>query len=211
MQIERFYLGCLAHASYLVADGGEAAIIDPQRDVELYLDETQSRGLRIRWVIETHLHADFVSGHLELARRSGAAICLGAGSGASFEHRELADGDELPLGGGKLRILATPGHTEESISILAIAPEQPHAPLAVFTGDTLFINGCGRCDLPGSDPKIMYNSLYNILMKLPDETIIYSGHNYGPTPTDTIRHQKQTNPYLQAKSLKEFLKERMGL
>ncbi len=100
MEISRFYLGCLAHASYLVHDNGEAAVIDPQRDVNLYLEEARERGVRIRWVIETHLHADFVSGHLELAHRSGAEICLGAGSGAAFEHRELNDGDELPLGSG---------------------------------------------------------------------------------------------------------------
>src|ERR1700722_19804318 len=114
MEIARFYLGCLAHASYLVHDAGEAAVIDPQRDVQLYVDEARTHGLRIRWVMETHLHADFVSGHVELARRTGATICLGAGSGALFEHRELNDGDELPLGSGLLRILSTPGHTEES-------------------------------------------------------------------------------------------------
>src|SRR5271168_595087 len=106
MQIERYYLGCLAHASYLVHDAGEAAVIDPRRDVDLYVDEAQSRGLQIRWVIETHLHADFVSGHLELAHRTGATICLGAGSGAAFDHRELHDGEELALGTGTLRILS---------------------------------------------------------------------------------------------------------
>src|SRR6266566_797741 len=125
VEIERFYLGCLAHASYLVHDNGEAAVVDPQRDVNLYIEEARARGLRIRWVIETHLHADFVSGHLELAHRSGATICLGAGSGAVFEHRELPDGDELPLGSGLLRILATPGHTDESICILAIEQDRP--------------------------------------------------------------------------------------
>ena len=89
MEIKRFYLACLAHASYLIHDGDEAAVIDPQRDVDLYIDEARQLGLRIRWVIETHLHADFVSGHLELASRTGATICLGAGSGALFAHRDL--------------------------------------------------------------------------------------------------------------------------
>src|SRR5580698_5702591 len=136
MQIERFYLGCLAHASYIVHDDGEAAVIDPQRDVDLYIDLARERGLTIRWVIETHLHADFVSGHVELARRTGARICLGAGSGAAFEHRELTDGEELPLGNVFLKILSTPGHTEESICIVAVEQGEPKA---VFTGDTLFI------------------------------------------------------------------------
>lgn len=184
MEIERFYLGCLAHASYLVWDDGEAAVIDPQRDVELYLEEARARDLRIRWVIETHLHADFVSGHLELARRSCATICLGAGSGATFEHRALADGDELPLGKGTLRILSTPGHTEESISIMAIAADRPEQPLAVFTGDTLFIGDVGRPDLsPTKTPQqlaaLLYDSLRLKLMTLPEETVVYPAHGAG--------------------------------
>src|SRR5450631_3646445 len=105
MEIQRFYLACLAHASYLLHDGEEAAVIDPQRDVDLYVDEAAKLGLRIRWVIETHLHADFVSGHLELASRTGATICIGAGSGALFDHRDLCEGDELPLGTAKLLVL----------------------------------------------------------------------------------------------------------
>ncbi len=120
MEIKRFYLACLAHASYMIHDGDEAAVIDPQRDVDLYVDEARQLGLRIRWVIETHLHADFVSGHLELASRTGATICIGAGSGALFDHRDLQENDELPLGSARLRILSTPGHTEESICIVAI-------------------------------------------------------------------------------------------
>ena len=139
MEIKRFYLSCLAHASYLVHDGGEAAVIDPQRDVNLYLEEARESGVRIRWVIETHLHADFVSGHLELAARSGATICIGAGSGSLFPHRDLNDNDELALGAARLRILSTPGHTEESICILAFESEDAQAPIAVFSGDTLFI------------------------------------------------------------------------
>jgi hydroxyacylglutathione hydrolase len=125
MQVERFYLGCLAHASYVVHDAGEAAVIDPQRDVDLYVDEAKKLGVRIRWVIETHLHADFVSGHLELANRTGATICLGAEAGAEFPHHDVHDGDELPLGRGRLRILSTPGHTEESISIVVFPEASP--------------------------------------------------------------------------------------
>ena len=121
-------------------------MIDPQRDVDLYVEEAKKVGVRIRWVIETHLHADFVSGHLELANRTGATICLGADAGAEFAHRDLHDRDELPLGTGKLRILSTPGHTEESICI-AVLQEASADPQCVFTGDTLFIGDVGRPDL----------------------------------------------------------------
>src|SRR3954452_6375036 len=115
MEIQRFYLGCLAHASYLISDGGEAAVIDPQRDVEIYLKAASEAGVKIVWVIETHLHADFVSGHLELARRTGAVICMGPASGVDFAHREIRNGDTLPLGACTLSFLETPGHTTESI------------------------------------------------------------------------------------------------
>lgn len=184
MEIERFYLGCLAHASYFVHDKGDAAVIDPQRDVDLYVDEALKRGMRIRWVIETHLHADFVSGHLELAHRTGATICLGAGAGAEFEHRDLHDGDELPLGSGMLRILSTPGHTEESICIAAYSGDRPAEPICVFTGDTLFIGDVGRPDLsPTRTPQelasLLFDSLHAKLLKLPDATVVYPAHGAG--------------------------------
>ncbi len=183
MQTERFYLGCLAHASYLIHDGGEAAVIDPQRDVDLYIGEALRLGVTIRWVIETHLHADFVSGHVELALRTGATICLGAGSGVTFEHREVVDGETLPLGGGVLRILSTPGHTEESICIVA-TESSGRGPAAVFTGDTLFIGDVGRPDLsPTRTPQqlaaLLYDSLHQKLLRLPDETVVYPAHGAG--------------------------------
>jgi len=130
----QFYLGCLAHASYLVASGGEAAIVDPQRDVDHYLDEAARHGLTIRYVIETHLHADFVSGHRELASRSGAEIVIGAEAGAAFPHRAVRDGDVLPLGAIELHALATPGHTPKSMSWLVVEGGRP---AKVLTGDTL--------------------------------------------------------------------------
>jgi hydroxyacylglutathione hydrolase len=212
MEIERFYLGCLAHASYLVHDNGEAAVIDPQRDVGLYVKEAQERGLRIRWVIETHLHADFVSGHVELARRTGATICIGAGSGAAFDHLELHDGDEIPLGKGLLRILATPGHTEESICILA------QSPAAVFTGDTLFIGDVGRPDLsPAKTPQqlaaLLFESLHGKLLGLPDETLVYPAHGAGSLcgrqmssdASSTIGRERTTNYALQKMSREQFV------
>ncbi len=218
MKIERFYLGCLAHASYLVEDGGEAAVIDPQRDVDLYLEAAHERGLSIRWVIETHLHADFVSGHLELARRSGATICLGAGSGATFEHRALADGEELALGSGILRVLSTPGHTEESVSILAFDAGRPAEPLAVFTGDTLFIGDVGRPDLsPTRTPQelasLLYDSLRQKLLALPDATLVYPAHGAGSLcgrqmsadASSTIGRERRLNYALQPISREQFV------
>jgi hydroxyacylglutathione hydrolase len=217
MEIERFYLGCLAHASYLIHDGGEAAVIDPQRDVDLYVEEAGKRGLSIRWVIETHLHADFVSGHLELAHRTGATICLGAGSGATFEHRELREGDDLPLGSGKLRIISTPGHTEESICILVFEKGRAE-PLAVFTGDTLFIGDVGRPDLsPSKTPQelasLLFDSLHQKLLGLPDETLVYPAHGAGSLcgrqmssdSSSTIGRERRGNYALQAMSRERFV------
>jgi glyoxylase-like metal-dependent hydrolase (beta-lactamase superfamily II)/rhodanese-related sulfurtransferase len=218
MQIQRFYLGCLAHASYLVHDGDEAAVIDPQRDVEIYLEAARARGVTIRWVIETHLHADFVSGHLELAGRTGATICIGAGSGAAFPHRALVDGDELPLGAGMLRAIATPGHTEEGVCIVAVDCERPDAPLAVFTGDTLFIGDVGRPDLsPTKTPQelagMLFDSLYGKLLRLPDATQVFPAHGAGSLcgrqmsdeASSTIGKERRFNYALQAKTREEFV------
>src|SRR5215213_3272731 len=120
MDFQRFYLGCLAHASYLIGSDGEATVVDPQRDVQQYLDEAAARGLTIRYVIETHLHADFVSGHRELAERTGAEIVFGHRAGAEFPHRAVHDGEELRIGKVVLRALETPGHTPEGVSWLVI-------------------------------------------------------------------------------------------
>jgi glyoxylase-like metal-dependent hydrolase (beta-lactamase superfamily II)/rhodanese-related sulfurtransferase len=218
MEIRRYYLGCLAHASYLVEDNGEAAVIDPQRDVDLYIEEARQSGLRIRWVIETHLHADFVSGHLELAHRTGATICIGSGSGAAFPHRALSDGEELPLGRGVLRILATPGHTEEGVSILAVPAETPDHPIAVFTGDTLFIGDVGRPDLsPTKSPQqlaaMLYDSLRLKLMNLPEDTLVYPAHGAGSLcgrqmsseSSSTIGRERRMNYALQPMSSEQFV------
>src|SRR5579859_3258463 len=136
--IERFYLGCLAHASYAVASEGVAAIIDPQRDVDIYLEAAARNGWKIEHVIETHLHADFVSGHHELAERTGARIYIGDGSGASFPHKAVKDGDSITFGRCRIDFLQTPGHTVESVCVVLTDLERPSQPKAVFTGDTLF-------------------------------------------------------------------------
>lgn len=218
MEIKRFYLSCLAHASYLIHDGGEAAVIDPQRDVSLYLEEASELGVRLRWVIETHLHADFVSGHLELAARSGATICIGAGSGALFPHLSLNDGDELRLGAATLRALATPGHTEESICVLAFEGRDSQAPLAVFSGDTLFIGDVGRPDLsPTRTPQelaaLLYDSLHQKLLTLPDETLVYPAHGAGSLcgrqmssdSSSTIGKERRFNYALQPATREQFV------
>jgi hydroxyacylglutathione hydrolase len=217
VEIKRFYLACLAHASYLIHDGSEAAVIDPQRDVDLYIEEAQQLGLRIRWVIETHLHADFVSGHFELASRTGATICLGAGSGALFAHRTLNDGDELPLGNCTLRILSTPGHTEESICIVAYAAGETE-PRAVFTGDTLFIGDVGRPDLsPTKTPQelaaMLFDSLHTRLLTLPDETLVFPAHGAGSLcgrqmssdDSSTIGKERRLNYALQPRDRDQFV------
>src|SRR5271168_2832333 len=164
MHFEQFYLGCLAHASYLVASEGEAVVVDPQRDVELYLKAAEERGVEIRHIFETHLHADFVSGHRELAARTGAKIYMGAQAGATFPHVAVVDGYELKFGGAAIRVLETPGHTAESICLVVTEGEKSPAPWAVLTGDTLFIGDVGRPDLsPGRTSAELAGMLYDSL------------------------------------------------
>jgi len=218
MIFEQFYLGCLAHASYLVGSGGMAAVIDPQRDVQIYLDGARRHGLSIGWIIETHLHADFVSGHLELAERTGATICLGEGSGATFSHQPVGDGHSIEFGSVRLVFRSTPGHTPESVCIVMTDSEKGAAPHAVFTGDTLFIGDVGRPDLsdrytPQQLAGMLYDSLHNILMKLPDETLVYPAHgagsmcgrNISSDRTSTIGRERRTNYALQPMSRDAFV------
>ena len=147
MFFEQFYLTCLAHASYMIGSGSEAAVIDPQRDVDLYLKVAEEQNLKIRHIFETHLHADFVSGHKELAARTGAQIYIGARAGAAFPHVPLSDGSEVKMGAIRVRALETPGHTPESVCFVVIDEEKSSQPWAVLTGDTLFIGDVGRPDL----------------------------------------------------------------
>src|SRR5215468_6881101 len=139
MYFEQFYLGCLAHASYMLGSEGEAAIVDPQRDVEIYLKAAADHGLKIRHIFETHLHADFVSGHIELAARTGAKIYIGAQAGAAFPHVGIQDSFELRVGSMRISVLETPGHTPESVCLVVTDEEKSQEPWAVLTGDTLFI------------------------------------------------------------------------
>src|SRR5437773_5151614 len=173
MYFKQFYLGCLAHASYLIGSDGEAVVVDPQRDVDQYVDEAVAHKFKIKYVIETHLHADFVSGHRELAARSGAEIVFGQRAGATIPHRPVKDGDELTVGKVKLRIMETPGHTPEGICVLVIDTEVSDRPQTVLTGDTLFIGDVGRPDLAGAKgftkemmAAMLYDSLHEKLLKL---------------------------------------------
>lgn len=186
MHFKQFYLGCLAHASYLIGSDGEAAVVDPQRDVQQYIDEADANGLKIKYVIETHLHADFVSGHRELSDRTGAEIVFGERAGATFPHRGVKDRDELNVGAVALRILETPGHTPESISIVVIDNEVSKKPQKVLTGDTLFIGDVGRPDLVGSKgysaqqmASMLYDSLHTKLLTLDDVVEVFPAHGAG--------------------------------
>jgi hydroxyacylglutathione hydrolase len=218
VQVERFYLGCLAHASYLVSSEGVAAVIDPQRDVDLYMEAAAKAGLKIEHVIETHLHADFVSGHHELAQRAGAQIYLGDGSGAVFPHTPVKDGDSIQFGQCRLEFLQTPGHTLESVCIVLTDLEHPDQPRKVFTGDTLFVGDVGRPDLSGNHTPqelaaLLYRSLHEKLLALPDDTEIFPAHGAGSLcgrqmsseSSSTIGRERRGNYALQAGTSDEFI------
>jgi glyoxylase-like metal-dependent hydrolase (beta-lactamase superfamily II)/rhodanese-related sulfurtransferase len=219
---EHFYLGCLAHASYLVGSDGVAVVIDPQRDVDIYIEAAREHGLTIRHIIETHLHADFVSGHRELAERTGAHIYLGRGSGATFPHRPAKDGDEIAFGQCRMRFLETPGHTLESVCVVLTDLDREasgkHGRWAVFTGDTLFIGDVGRPDLaetrtPQQLAGRLYDSLHRKLLTLPGETLVYPAHgagsmcgrNISSDRSSTIAHERQFNYALQPMSREQFV------
>jgi glyoxylase-like metal-dependent hydrolase (beta-lactamase superfamily II)/rhodanese-related sulfurtransferase len=221
--LKQYYLGCLAHASYLVADeeAGVAAVVDPQRDVDEYVADAGALGLRIEHVLLTHLHADFLAGHLELRDRVGARIYLGARAEAEYEFTPLADGDTVELGRVRLVALETPGHSPESISILVYDPDgDPATPHAVLTGDTLFIGDVGRPDLRASLGwsaeelgSLLYDSVQQKILPLPDDTLVYPAHGAGSLcgknlSTDTVSTigvQRRYNYALQPMTRDEFV------
>jgi len=225
MYFEQFYLGCLAHASYLLASEGEAVVVDPQRDVELYLKAAEQQGVTIRHIFESHLHADFVSGHKELAARTGAKIYMGAQAGATFPHVAVHDGFELKFGKASIRVLETPGHTPESICLVVTDDEVADhekcaAPWAVLTGDTLFIGDVGRPDLsprhtPAELAGLLYDSLHHKLLTLADSVLVYPAHGAGSLcgknmraeRSSTIGTERLTNYALQIKSREEFVQQ----
>jgi hydroxyacylglutathione hydrolase len=219
MLFRQFYLNCLAHASYLIGSDGEAAVIDPQRDVDQYIAAAAAAGLTIRYVLETHLHADFVSGHRELAAKTGAEIVFGHRAHAEFPHRAVRDGDELRLGSVVLRAMETPGHTPEGISWLVLG-QNGEAP-KILTGDTLFIGDVGRPDLAGSKgysaadmAGMLYDTIHEKLLPLDDATEVYPAHGAGSAcgrniskeTSSTIGQQRLTNYALQPMSREEFVR-----
>ncbi len=221
MKFKQFYLGCLSHASYYLGSEGAAAIIDPQRDVQQYIEEAEANGEKIKYIIETHSHADFVSGHVELAEKTGAEIIFGERANTEFPTHKVKDRDELNVGKIKLKFLETPGHTPEGITILAEDTEDENAPVKMFTGDTLFIGDVGRPDLVGSKgftaeqmASMLYDSLHDKILPLPDETEVYPAHGAGSLcgkslskdTWSTLGEQRKFNYALKPMSKEEFVK-----
>jgi hydroxyacylglutathione hydrolase len=223
MIIKQFYLNCLAHASYLIGDEqtGTAAVVDPQRDIERYLEFAAENKLQIKHVILTHLHADFVAGHLELRDRAGATIYLGAKAKAEYRFTPLGDNSVIEFGNVRLKSLETPGHTPESISILVYDLQRSGSePFAVLTGDTLFVGDVGRPDLRASLGwsstdlgALLYDSLQSKLLPLPDASLVYPAHgagslcgrNISKETVSTIGEQRRLNYALQPMSKKAFI------
>ena len=224
MILERFYLGCLSQASFLIGDEETktAVVVDPRRDIEVYLDRSAELGLTIRHVLLTHFHADFLSGHLELREATGASIHLGSRARAQYACEPMKDGSSLELGELKLVFLETPGHTPESVSILVYdRAKSASVPHAVLTGDTLFLGDVGRPDLMASRGEtadelagMLYDSLHTKILPLPDETLVYPGHGAGSAcgknlssdSCSTLGVQRKTNYALQPMTRAEFVR-----
>jgi len=224
MFLKQYYLGCLAHASYMIADEatGIAAVVDPQRDIGQYLREAEDHGWQIKHVFLTHFHADFLAGHIELRDKTGAMIYLGHRAEAEYEFTPLAEGDMVEFGQVRIEALETPGHTPEGVSLFVYdtAVSKSH-PNAVFTGDTLFIGDVGRPDLLASIgvtanelAEMLYDSIHNKLAKLPDGTLVYPAHgagslcgkNLSDETVSTMGEQKKYNYALQPMSKDDFIK-----
>lgn len=224
MFLKQYYLGCLAHASYMIADeaSGTAVVVDPQRDIEQYVADAERIGAKIRYVFLTHFHADFLAGHLELRDRSGAEIRLGGRAEAEYRFVPMKDGDALEFGGVRFEVLETPGHTIESISILVFdVAKDPANPYAVLTGDTLFIGDVGRPDLRASLGWTaeqlgghLYDSLHEKLLPLPDATLVYPAHgagslcgkNISSDTVSTMGEQRRFNYALKPMTKEEFVR-----
>lgn len=222
MKVEQIYTGCLAQGAYYIQSGNEVAIIDPLREVDAYIQKAEKNGAKIKYVLETHFHADFVSGHLDLAKKTGAKIVFGPNAKPAYEAYIAQDGEELPLGNTKIKVIHTPGHTMESTCFLLYNEQGKE--YALFTGDTLFIGDVGRPDLAQkvkddlTQEKLasyLYDSLHNKIMPLPDDIIVYPAHGAGSAcgknmskeTFDSLGHQKQVNYALQPMSREEFIQK----
>lgn len=222
MKIEQIYTGCLAQGAYYIASNGEAAIVDPLREVQPYIKRAAKEGVQIKYVLETHFHADFVSGHLDLAKETGAKIVYGPTAKPAFDAHIAEDGEILKLGNVSIEVIHTPGHTMESTCYLL--RDENNKEVAIFTGDTLFIGDVGRPDLAQKVVKELtqeklaghlYDSLHHKILPLPDDIIVYPAHGAGSAcgknmskeTTDTLGNQKKTNYALQPMSKEEFIQK----
>jgi len=224
MFLQRYYLECLSHASYIVADKktNTAVVIDPRRDIDIYVEDTRQHGYEIKHVILTHFHADFIAGHIELRDKVGARIYLGTRAKAEFDFEPLGDGSVIEFGDVRLEAMETPGHTPEGITILAFdKAKDPKNPYAIFTGDTLFLGDVGRPDLFASIgitahelAEMLYDSLQNKLLKLPNKTLVYPAHGAGSMcgkalsdeAVSTLGEQRLYNYALQPMTKEDFIK-----
>jgi glyoxylase-like metal-dependent hydrolase (beta-lactamase superfamily II)/rhodanese-related sulfurtransferase len=223
MKVEQIYTGCLAQGAYYIENNGEAAIIDPLREVQPYIEKAKRNNATIKYVFETHFHADFVSGHIDLSAKTGAPIVYGPNAACEFDCISAKDGQEFPLGDATIRVIHTPGHTMESTCFLLIDPQGKATSL--FSGDTLFIGDVGRPDLAQKVSAdltedmlagFLYDSLHDKIMPLADDIIVYPAHGAGSAcgknmskeTTDTLGNQKKTNYALNlALSREQFIKE----
>lgn len=222
MKIEQIYTGCLAQGAYYIESEGEAVIIDPLRETEPYITKAEERGAKIKYIFETHFHADFVSGHVDLAEKTGATIVYGPGAKTTYKKHEAKDGEEFKVGKLTFRVLHTPGHTMESTTYLLL--DENGKEHAIFSGDTLFIGDVGRPDLAQGATGMtkeelagtLFESLRNKIMTLPDDVIVYPAHGAGSAcgknmsseTWDTLGNQKNTNYALRSDMTKdEFIKE----
>jgi glyoxylase-like metal-dependent hydrolase (beta-lactamase superfamily II)/rhodanese-related sulfurtransferase len=218
MYIQQLYTNCLSEAAYYVESDGEAAIIDPLRDIAAYLELASSRKARIKYIFETHFHADFVSGHLDLSKQTGAPIVYGPNARTAFPIHQATDGEQFSLGKLTLEVVHTPGHTLESSCYLL--RDESHQPHALFTGDTLFVGDVGRPDLSSGNlsseelAEIMYHTIQTKIMPLADHILVYPAHgpgsscgkNLGPNTHSSIGEEKKTNYALQPQSKEDFVK-----
>lgn len=197
-------VGQMANFTYIVADdeSGDAAVIDPSWDLDEVFRALKKNGWRAKYVINTHTHFDHVLGNDQVAAVTGAKIVQHKNSKLE-KHLSVSDGDIIEIGSVRLRVMATPGHSKDSMCL--ILDDQ-----LIFTGDTLFVGNCGRTDLPGSDPSEMYHSLFDKVAKLDEKLVVYPGHNYGSNPTSTIGREKNTNHVLMPRSKQEFLEFMSG-
>ena len=222
MKVEQIYTGCLAQGAYYIESNGEAAIIDPLRETNPYLEKAAENGVTIKYIFETHFHADFVSGHIDLAKKTGAQIVYGPKADTEYEKLTAKDGEEFKIGKVSVRVLHTPGHTPESTTYLLL--DEAGKEHAIFTGDTLFIGDVGRPDLAQKNGSLtkedlagwLFDSLRTKIMTLPDDVIVYPAHGAGSAcgknmskeTWDTLGNQKATNYALRADmSKEEFIKE----